>query len=411
MRVVTFTSLYPNKCSPNLGGFIARRMETWARRYAEYWSVVAPVPYFPRSSLNGMWAKYAKYGQVPNLETRGAWSVRHPRYLMLAKVGSIMQGAMMAHAGIRTLKNMIKCGNIPDLIDAHYLYPDGYAAIHIGRVLDIPVVVSGRGSDVNYYPEIWYLSKKVSRVLKEANLLIAVSQAMKKRMISLGANDKACVVIGNGVNLDHFRPKVKPLKTNGKHRLLAVGNLVPEKGFSSLLESFRSVLDCGFDVELEIVGAGPEHSVLRQLCNRLGLDPRVRFAGQAAHESMPEIYQNSDMLCLSSQREGCPNIVLEALASGLPVAAYSVGGVPELVHDGVNGCLAKENDPVDLARAIKTVLNKKWDPFAVRSTVEERSWESVSDEVQRVFCTALATYKADSHKSRRLLRKRRRAES
>ena len=357
-------------------------MGAWAARHAERWAVVAPVPYFPHLPVPTSWDVHAK---VPRQEKLGQWIVSHPRYFMVPKVGTRMQGTSMAWFSMRNVKKFINDDNCFDLIDAHYVYPDGYAALKVAKELGFPLVVSARGTDINVYPNLPGIRKKIRKVLRGAEAIVGVSQALVNRMIELGAPAKRCHLIPNGVDLDVFHPAGAASKGRPFPRLLAVGNLKPEKGFSRLLEAIKILTSEYPDIRLTVVGSGPEETRLRAKCGQLGIQQHVSFLGAIPHRGMPAYYRSAGVFCLTSLREGCPNVILEALATGIPVAATSVGGVPELVRDGVNGFLAKSHSPEAIADAIDRVLERVWDPDEIRSTVEARSWEKVADEIQGVF--------------------------
>ncbi|MBW1793725.1 MAG: glycosyltransferase family 4 protein [Deltaproteobacteria bacterium] len=357
-------------------------MEAWASRHAGIWTVVAPVPYFPHLPVPTSWDGYAK---VPREEKLGTWRVLHPRYFMVPKVGTRLQGTSMAWFSMRNVKKFINDDNCFDLIDAHYVYPDGYAALKVAKGLGVPLVVSARGTDINLYPNLPGIRKKVRKVLRRADAIVGVSQALIDSMIELGAPAKRCHLIPNGVDLRAFHPLDGVNSGRPIRRLLAVGNLKPEKGFFSLLEAMKILKSEHPDLLLSIVGSGSEETRLRAKCGQLGMQQHVSFLGAIPHSKMPEYYRRVDVFCLSSLREGCPNVIMEALATGIPIAATPVGGVPELVRDGANGFLANNHSPQAIADAIARVLERVWDPHEIRQTVKGRSWEKVADEIQKVF--------------------------
>jgi len=381
MNVLTFTSLFPNSIVPNFSAFIARRMVFWAARHAERWAVIAPVPYFPNLPISTPWDLYSK---VSREEKLGTWRVLHPRYFMVPKLSTRVQGTSMALFSMGDVRRLIADGKGFDLIDAHYVYPDGYAALKLAKALGVPLVVTARGTDINLYPNLPGIRNKIRKVLHKADAVVGVSHALIDRMIKLGAFPDRCHYIPNGVDLNAFRP-VNRSSNVPQRRLLAVGNLKPEKGFSFLLEAIQILKSEYPDLRLSIVGSGPEESRLRAKCSQLGIQKQIMFLGTIPHSEMPEYYRKADVFCLSSLREGCPNVIMEALATGIPVAATPVGGVPQLVRDGVNGFLAKGHSPEAIAHAIVRVLEGIWNLDEIRSTVEGRSWDKVADEIQGVF--------------------------
>ncbi|MFU8858238.1 MAG: glycosyltransferase family 4 protein [Deferrisomatales bacterium] len=382
MRVLTFTSLFPNAVSPNLGGFIARRMEAWAERHATAWAVAAPVPYFPRLPVRTGWDAHAR---VPRAERRGRWPVLHPRYFMLPKVGLRFQGASMAQFARGAVARLQREEGPFDLVDAHFVYPDGYAALRLARELGIPCVVSARGTDIHLYPELPGIGSKIRAVLSGADAVVGVSEALAGRMRELGAPAERTFVVSNGVDGERFHPREEASRGVPARSLLAVGNLVPEKGFDLLLEAVARLGAEYSDLKVTVAGGGSERARLEAQAERLGLGGRVRFLGPVPHDELPRLYREAGAFVLPSRREGCPNVVLEALASGLPVCATAVGGVLELVDPDRNGVLASASTVAELVEALRSLFSRPWDPAAIRGTVLSHSWEAVADRLGGVF--------------------------
>jgi teichuronic acid biosynthesis glycosyltransferase TuaC len=174
MKVLIFTSLYPNNVWPNHGVFIKERMTQFAKLDGCDVKIVAPVPYFPRFKLNWRW----RFSQVVRREFRDGVEVYHPRYFMTPKVGMVLYGWMMFLSVLPIVKKIQKNFDF-DLIDAHFIYPDGFAAVLLGQLFGKPVVVSARGSDINLFETLPVIRKLLQYVLRKAARVIAVSQALK----------------------------------------------------------------------------------------------------------------------------------------------------------------------------------------------------------------------------------------
>lgn len=386
MRVLTYTSLFPNCINRNLGGFVAQRMSCWAKKYAAQWSIVSPVPYFPSLPCDSPWKRYS---DIPRVGSFKQWDVYHFKYGMLPKIGLPIQGISMGLCTMKNVKKIIHNYGPFDLIDAHFIYPDAFAASEICQRLGIPLVVSARGSDINYYGQMDMIKPMIAKVLKRADAVIGVSKDLIEKMIVLGANEERCHHVYNGVDGDLFSPCGFNQNKDKNTNLLAVGNLVPEKGFDILLKAI-SILQPSYPrLQLNIIGTGPQRHKLGTLCNELRIENNVRFIGQVKHDKINEWFRKSDVFCLSSLREGDPNVVLEALSSGIPVASTPVGGVPELIHNHQNGILSSDFSPQGLANTIKKVFEREWSSMDIRETVSHRTWDAVADDVQAVFRTVL----------------------
>jgi glycosyltransferase involved in cell wall biosynthesis len=267
MKVLVFTTLYPNNVWPNHGVFIKERMTHVAKLEGCSIKVVAPVPYFPPLKGNWRW----KFSQVFPIEVRDGIEVYHPRYYMVPKVGMTLYGVMMFLSVLQTVRTVQKVFDF-DLIDAHFVYPDGFAAVLLGWFFGKPVVVSARGSDINLYSKFPVIRKILQYTLRKADKTIAVCQALKDAMIQLGIADSKISVIPNGV--DHrkffYVPKEEARRrlglASGKKVILSVGGLIPRKGFDLLINSLpplKQVL--GYDLCLVIIGEGPLRHTLEGL--------------------------------------------------------------------------------------------------------------------------------------------------
>ncbi len=388
MKVLVFTSLFPNNVWPHHGVFIKERMTRVASLPGMALRVVAPVPYFPPLKLGPRWL----YSQVKREEVVEGLPVSHPRYFMIPKVATAWHGPMMARS-LHSFVEGIRARFDFDVIDAHYVYPDGFAAVEIGKALGKPVVVSARGSDINVFGEIPSVRGHLERTLSGASALIAVSEALAGAMRGLGAAPGKIHVIPNGVDARKFHPVPRDAARArigaGEGRLLlSVGHLTANKGFDRLLRAFRALLNLGGyeDVRVAIVGEGGYRRELEGLVGFLGLGDRVRLVGEVPHQELHLWYAVADLFCLFSRREGWPNVVLESMACGTPVLATPAGGIPEILGSPAVGALA-EGDDEALARAIAEALGRSWDRAAITRFAGEHTWERAAESVQAVLAS------------------------
>jgi teichuronic acid biosynthesis glycosyltransferase TuaC len=394
MKVLVFTTLYPNNVWPNHGVFIKERMAQFAKFDGCEVKVVAPVPYFPAVKLNWRWS----FSQVARREARDGIEVYHPRYFITPKVGMTFYGWMMFLSTFPIVKKIQK-GFDFDLVDAHYVYPDGFAAIQLGRFFKKPVVVSARGSDINLYRTFPLIRKLLQYVLRRADSVIAVSQALKQAMVQLGIPERRISSIPNGVDTEKFFPfsreqARRQLGLQCSRLLLSVGNLTSNKGFDLLIGALPIVIEKldKEDIHLAIVGEGPVRNQLEAMIFKLKLDGRVRLIGAVPHAELRLWYSAADVFCLASHREGWPNVILESLACGTPVVATPAGGIPEILNSEILGVLT-ERDERKIAGAIVSALNKEWMSEELVNYARNYSWDRTASAVLGVFQSVLNTGK------------------
>jgi teichuronic acid biosynthesis glycosyltransferase TuaC len=392
MKVLVFTSLYPNNVWPNHGIFIKERMTQFAKLDGCEIKVVAPVPYFPASvKCNWRW----KFSQVARQEIRDGIEVYHPRYLMPPKLGMTFYGLLMFAAVLRTIKKIRREFDF-DLIDAHYIYPDGLAAVLLGLLFMKPVVVSARGTDISLYAGFSVIRQLLRYTLRKATKVIAVCQALKQAMISLGIPEEKIVVVPNGVDMAKFYrvPKEEARLRLGlpleKTIILSVGNLIPRKGFDLLIKAFDMLFN-GSDrgrLHLIIVGEGPSKQDLANLASSIGRQDAVQFAGAIPHNELYLWYSAADCFSLASDREGWPNVILESLACGTPVVATDIWGVPEVISTGTVGVLTRRTEYA-IAQGILVALKKIWSSDDLLRHANHYSWMRSAVGVRGVFEASL----------------------
>jgi glycosyltransferase involved in cell wall biosynthesis len=281
-----------------------------------------------------------------------------------------------------------------DCIDAHFVYPDGLAAVLLGKVLGIPVTVSARGSDINLYPKYRLIRPMIQWTLEHAANVIAVSAALKDAMLALGASPSKIHVIPNGVDAERFR-YVARSEARGKLKvpshaeiLISVGALIPAKGHHLLIRAFAQVAPRHPDLQLRILGEGSYRPELEGLVRELGLKDKVQMPGKRPNEELQLWFNAATLSCLASAREGWPNVITESLACGTPVVATRVGGIPEILHEPELGVLVEQT--VDsIASGLEKALSKSWDREAISKRTRERTWEVVAAEVETVLVRQL----------------------
>lgn len=392
MRVLTFTSIFPNAAQRNLGVFIYQRMAAFAAREGNSIEVIAPVPWGPK----GAWGTHrAVFQGVPEVEPIGAIRVHHPRYPLIPRL-SMPWHAWLMYRGCIGLARRLHCEHPFDCVDGHFVYPDGKAALLTGDALKIPTVVSARGSDINLFPEFALIRPQIRRTLRRAAGRIAVCHALRTKMQEIAGADCDVRVIGNGVDPARFFPSdcAEARRHLGlpedKRVIVCVAALQPVKGHEQLFKALRLTTKTCPAAQLYLVGEGPLRSHLEQLAGSLGLSGQIHFAGACPNEQLRHWYSAADISSLTSSREGWPNVVLESLACGTPVVATRVWGTPEILQSPEFGILVEQG--VDsIAVGLQQALERRWDRPKIAQHARSRDWTVVGGEVEDYFREVLRT--------------------
>ncbi len=392
MKLATFSTLYPSSVRPSHGIFVETRLRYLLSSGRAQSRVVAPVPWFPFK--HPRFGEWSRHGATPLGEERNGIEVAHPRYPLPPKVGMTIAPLTLAAGSLPAFAKLIRDGYDFDIIDAHYFYPDGVAAVMLAHHFGKPVVITGRGTDLNYIPRYALPGRMIRWAAKHADGLITVSRGLKQYLQDLGVPAEKVVVLRNGVDLARFSPIEREVRraelglTN--KTLISVGHLIERKGHHLVIDSLR--LLPGFD--LLIVGSGPEEERLRQQVASLELNARVRFLGTIPQEELRHFYGAADALVLASSREGWANVLLESMACGTPVVATNAVGNEEVVAALEAGCLTVARSPEAIARSVSQLFSNYPDRGATRHYAEKFSWDETTRGQLRLFGQIL-----DAHKS------------
>ncbi len=281
----------------------------------------------------------------------------------------------------------------PDIMHAFFVVPSGAVAYFLHKLYKIPYIIYLGGSDVpgvdkDRYGIIYNIVAPFIRLIwRNASFTIAASKGLKGYARSI---DKKVplTVIPNGVDLNRFRPQVRKKKNIIK--LLAIGRLIPRKGFQYIIEALPEVINkSNKNFELQIIGSGPYQEDLHRLVKRNQIENKVKFLGLVEYDNLIKYYRNADILINSSYGEGMPLVVLEAMATGLPIIATRVPGNEELVKNNYNGFIVRPKDSKELAHALIKMLNN--DTLRERMSrnslkiIKNYNWEKITEEYVELY--------------------------
>lgn len=283
-----------------------------------------------------------------------------------------------------------------DLIDAHFGFPEGIAAAILAKALRIPFVITLRGHEPLVARRAGSRSC-LSWAMRSARQVISVSDELTAFAVAHGVEATRAITISNGVDSQVFyhRPENDVRKQLGilfnAPLILCVGYLVPRKGHQRVIQAVGKLHRENPDqnIHLVIVGGESTHpgfsEELRREVGDTGLGENAHFAGAQSPSVVAEMMNAADVFCLASDWEGCPNVVVEALACGVPVVTSNVGQNPYLIQSGVNGFLFSLDDPEALAGLLKRALGHNWDRRSISENGQRRTWEIVADEVSQIL--------------------------
>jgi glycosyltransferase involved in cell wall biosynthesis len=377
MRIAVVTRYFPSSGEPAQGRSLYETLRVLSRS-AEV-QVFYPNATYPRF-LQPRTRTYDKLDpsfRPPDI------SVSYFNYPALPLISRPFNGWMTA----RTLLPHVRAF-APDVVFGCFLYPEGFAALRIGRSLGVPVSVMSIGSDLNRIGDS--LSARYTRtVLREADSIVTVCDDLRKTAVAKGAPAAKARAVLNGCDLAVFCPQDR---SRARERLgidpsceavVYVGRTDLKKGLRELVEAVAALHTSRPDLHCYLVGRGPDRAAIEDAIRTSEAGGYVHLVSGCAFEEVATWMSAASVVTLPSYMEGCPNVILEALACGRPVVATNVGGIPEVLSDSC-GRLVPPRDPAKLAEALASVLDASWDPKAV-SAHGSRSWSAPAAELMEVL--------------------------
>jgi len=386
VRVRVVTSLYPGAPRPFEGIFAERRWLGMRARGHEV-RVLHPQPrtFWPLSLA------YAEIHRMPREELRAGIAVRRPRYTHLPgrALGNAERFARCALAHLDLLSDRER----PDVVVCDYAWPASALAPYLAE-RGVPCVVSGRGSDVLEVAGEAGLAAPLARNLRAAGHWCGVSAELVETMDRLAQRPGRGVLVPNGVDTQLFAPRERAAarrelgRASDEPWVLVVGHLIARKDPALALEAFRRA---GLErARLFFLGRGPLAGELGRRIGEAGLAQRVELVGEVSPEDLARWYAAAHAVLLTSRREGRPNVVLEALASGRPVVATAAGGTAEVVAD--ERMLVRSRDPAELGARLAALVADPPGPAALAASVAHLSWAASLDALEALLEAAVAEH-------------------
>ena len=387
MKVLILTKIFPNGLDPLSSPF--NRQQFAALGDLCEVDVLATIPWFPGAFACRRWSSAARLSQVPRSESIDGLRVQHPRFMFLPKIGHAIAGQLYAASLAATV--MRYRGRV-DVVLGSWAYPDGFAAVVLAGMLDVPAVVKLHGSDMNVVARWPGPRRRLQWALPRAERVVAVSRPLADAAADLGVERDRIDLIPNGIDRMLFQPRdrLQARRALGLPLdaaiILYVGHLTAAKGAFDLTRAFGAVASTLAHAMLVMVGDGEGSEDCKDLACSLG--DRVRFVGARPHDEIATWLAACDVLALPSWNEGMPNVVLEALASGRRVVATRVGGIPDVVTDEL-GILVPPRRPEILTQALERALQTPYDPQAISAGLDRPDWQGSARLLHRSLLFAL----------------------
>lgn len=366
MRILSITSLFPNKKQPNKGIFVLNRLQALSK-YADI-EIIVPIPWFPFIKTN-------RPRNIPFKEKINTLTIYHPKFFSIPKFFKFLDGYFF-YLSLKKFKRKIKNA---DIIDAHFAWPDGYGSLLISEKYQKRFSITLRGKDINYWLKKSLTKDKIKKILRKSDLIISVSENLKKAKI------KNIKVVPNGIDTIRFKPFNKKearrklnLSKNQKI-FLTIGNDFKRKGYFKLIKAFDN-LDIKGKLLLVIGYDKSEFKSLKKKISSLKSRDKIRLLGEISNKELPLYYSLADIYCLVSHSEGWPNSVMEALACGKPCVVTKEAAGEFITRD-----LGIITDYNSLTDNLKKALDKKWNTSKILKFAKNNSWDKTARKIYEEF--------------------------
>lgn len=388
MRALIVTKLFPNALEPAFAPFNRHQFAALAKLCDV--EVLALIPWFPGARLLRRFSRAGHTLAVPAHEVIDGLPVFHPRVVYIPRIGHVAAGPLYAAS---LLHHALPRRRRFDVILGSFAYPDGFAAVALGRALSLPAVIKVHGTDINVLASMRSIRPNLRWALSRASAVVATSAPLAAASIAAGARPSRTTVVMNGIDTEAFRPRdrIECRKQLGYDDtspwILYVGNLKRPKGVLDLLRAFSALVRTHATVRLKLVGSGEDE----QECRAWVRDHRlpVEFVGARPHDEVPLWMGACDLLALPSWAEGTPNVVIEAIASDRPVVASNVGGIPAIVTDASMGELVAPHDSDALSAALARALDAPYVAGRVSRFASFGGWDRSARNLYDVLAGAV----------------------
>jgi L-malate glycosyltransferase len=398
MKIILFSSLFPNKSFPTYGIFNLSRARA-LKNYGYDVIVIAPISlnphleyFFPKLKIKELINFYSNLLMVPKIEFNSGIKIHHPKWIKPPNKLFANYHVNALHFFIGRIMQKIINDFQPNLIISTWLNPFSVYSKYVPKKLKISYFAIAEGSDVLIDSTRFNGWQKMEKIINEnCDIVIAVSNMMKIQMHRKTKLQKIKIIKNGYDGETFFMNRNDESIDKDKIKILHVGGFYTVKGQDILL---KALLILDLPIKLTLVGIGPELEKCRQFVQDQKLQEKVQFLGQVSHNKIPELIKKNDIFCMPSRSEGLPAAPLEAMACGIPVVGTNVGGMNEIIKDGFNGYLCKPDSPEDLIKKIELASTTSWNRKEISEWVKNNySWNSWAKSVIEEYNLISKRYK------------------
>lgn len=387
MNLIVISYMFPKPDKPYLGVFVKEQLLEINNSIDGTITVISPIAWIPRLP----WRTKKNRLLAPAKYSLEGIAVFHPRYLTFpGNVLIFFKFTTMFWSVFNTIKKNQLITN-DTVIHAHWMIPDCFIAVILKRLLRTKLVCTAHGDDINSFGTSSVFFKSIIRhIARHADMLIAVSGKLKEKLNEV-CPGYAVRVVTNGFNLRLAKSVMDKTKyANDRVNLLFVGNVCFEKGIRELLTSFQRLIEKGANIRLTIIGNLYEKIWLNEFVFAHSLADYVEFVGPVDHCDIFKYYSEADIFVLPSYSEGMPTVMFEAMASRLPIIISRVGGVEEVIIDGVNGLLIEPRSSDDLYWKLSDLINdrnkaEQLAENAFNDAINKYSWQHNAEAMINIY--------------------------
>lgn len=379
MKILFLSHMFPNGKFPFAAPFMYERANALQKMVTL--EVVAPISYVP----------IVKRNHIPLMEQFKNLSVVHPRYI---GVPSVLQNFRWVSYFVMCVRFWQNKKPACDIMHIEWIYPDAYATSRYAKKYGIKLVGVVHGNEAIEYFGKKNHRKKYVKAFGYLDKIIVVSNDLKHKLVNeYHVNENKISIILNGVDLKKF-PVIDQKKARSKLELtsnkkigVCVARLSEEKNLDILIKSVSEIANN--KLRVYIVGDGPLKERLEAVIDELELSDSVKLVGPVSHDEIYWWLNSADFFCLPSQREGCPVVIHEALACGVPVISTTVGAIPDLIKDNRFGLLCEPDSVPAFTAIMKQAMSKTWDREIISAYGRQFTWDKVAKQTVEVFKSVL----------------------